>query len=184
MNTAAAPSYQEQASIPQLIPTVYDELTRLARSQLAREYQPNHVLTPNVLVHEAYTKLVHQTQLKPKNRQHLIAIVGYAMRQVLVDDARARKAIKRGGGLADISLDDVNPGELDEDEDTAMVRQSLEELEKVAPRLAQVVNLRFIHGLTEEETASRVGTSVRTIQRDWVRAKTWLQDHLAEAVCC
>ena len=168
------------SAIPNLIPTVYNELTRLARSQLAREYQSDHGLTPNVLVHEAYTKLAHQTQLVPKNKRHLIAIVGYAMRQVLVDDARARKAAKRGGGQAALPLDESLVSKQDPEPDTAVaVQQCLEQLHDESPRMAEVVRLRFIEGLTEEEAASSLGTSVRTVQRDWVRARGWLKAKLS-----
>ncbi len=167
-------------AIPNLFPTVYNELTRLARSQLAREYQSDHGLTPNVLVHEAYTKLVHQTQLVPKNKRHLIAIVGYAMRQVLVDDARARKAAKRGGGQAALPLDETLISKHEpEPVTTVAVHQCLEQLHQESPRMAEVVQLRFIEGLTEEETATQLGTSVRTVQRDWVRARGWLQSKLS-----
>ncbi|MEM7282098.1 MAG: ECF-type sigma factor [Pseudomonadota bacterium] len=165
--------------IPALIPGVYNELTRLARSQLAREYQSDHGLTPNVLVHEAYTKLVNQTQLRPKNKRHLIAIVGYAMRQVLVDDARARKAAKRGGGQGTVQLDEGLVSKDVGGDDDFSVQQCLDTLAAESPRLAQVVGLRFLQGLTEEETAAKLGTSVRTVQRDWVRARDWLKARLA-----
>ena len=167
-------------SIPHLMPMVYDDLTRLARSQLAREYRPSHTLNPHALVHEAYTKLVNQTDLVPKNRQHLIAIVGYAMRQVIIDQARARKAVKRGGGQADLSLDtDIKAKHVDNDM-AFEVQRCLERLQKVSPRLADVVTLRFLAGMTEEETAQALDTSVRTVQRDWVRARSWLREELGD----
>lgn len=181
MSATQQESVWSRRSIPSLMPMVYDDLTRLARSQLAREYQPSWNLNPQSLVHEAYAKLVNQTDLVAQNRQHLIALVGYAMKQVIIDEARARKAAKRGGGKADLPFEACsNLADTEHGTDLEM-EQCLDLLQDHSPRLAQVVKLRFLAGLTEEETAETLHTSVRTVQRDWVNAKAWLKEILADA---
>lgn len=156
-----------------LFPLVYDELRGIARMRL-RKHRPGDTLNTTALVHEAYLRLVDQTQVAWNDRQHFMALASRAMRFILVDYARAAQAQKRGGTAAHVSLDDVQVGTLPQTADLLTINDALEQLMAYDERLGQVVEHRFFGGLTHEEVAEVMGYSVPTAKRDWQRARTWL----------
>lgn len=163
----------DRSALDRLLPRVYDELRGLARSQLRR--QAAGTLDPTALVHEAYLKLSRSGGLVAVSRAHFLAIAASAMRQILVDRARATRAQKRGGGVAAVTLTDQVSGlELRADELIAL-DEALAELE---PRQRFVVEARFFAGMEETEIAEALGVSDRTVRREWVKARAWLYTRL------
>jgi RNA polymerase sigma-70 factor, ECF subfamily len=160
----------DSGALEQLIPLVYQDLRRLARRQLGREYG-ERTLNPTALVHEAYFKLGAGAMVA-SDRAHFLAIAARAMRQVLVDHARDRRAAKRGGGLWERTTltDGAQARELDADGVLALE----EALAGLEPRQRQVVECRFFGGMEEQEIAAALGVTERTVQRDWVKARAWL----------
>jgi RNA polymerase sigma factor (TIGR02999 family) len=160
----------EPGALERLVPLVYDDLRLLARRQLGREFG-ERTLNPTALVHEAYLKLGAGAKVAT-DRAHFLAIAARAMRQVLVDHARDRKAAKRGGGSWERTTltDGAWVGEFDPDGILALD----EGLAKLEPRQRQVVECRFFGGMEEQEIAAALGVSERTVHRDWVKARAWL----------
>jgi RNA polymerase sigma factor (TIGR02999 family) len=160
----------ETAALEQLVPLVYEDLRRLAQRQLGHEYG-ERTLNATALVHESYLKL-GRSALVASDRAHFLAIAARAMRQVLVDHARDRKAAKRGGGLWERTTltDGAQSQELDADAVLALE----EALAGLEPRQRQVVECRFFGGMEEQEIATALGVTERTVQRDWVKARAWL----------
>ena len=160
----------EPDALERLVPLVYEDLRRLARRQLGREYG-ERTLNATALVHESYLKL-GAGALAATDRAHLLAIAARAMRQVLVDHARDRKAAKRGGGVWERTTltDGAWTSEFDPDGVLAL-DEALGELD---PRQRQVVECRFFAGMEEQEIAVALGISERTVHRDWVKARAWL----------
>lgn len=163
-------------ALDQAFAIVYEELRRLARYQLRGRH--GHTLDTTALVHELYLKLAGADQPALENRAHLLSLACRAMRQIIVDYARARSADKRGGGALKITLDNNQVRIEDQAEWILAVDQALEQIRAVDERLEQVFNCRYFAGLSEEEAATALGVSVSTIQRDWRRAKAWLQEAL------
>lgn len=167
----------ERQAFDRLVPLVYDRLRDIARRQLARGARPQTLDTTS-LVHEAYMQLVDETGVAWQDRSHFFAICARAMRRILVDAARRRGAAKRGGGKPHLTLE---PGRVSVEEQTELVLaidQALVRLAGFNPRLEQVVECRYFAGMTEEETARALSISLRTVQRDWTRARAWLQKEL------
>lgn len=164
-------------AMDRLFPLVYEALRRIARRQLQGE-RPGHTLDTTGLVHETYLKLVDQTRVQWRDRGHFFRVASWAMRRILVDYARRYRALRRGGRLERVPLDEAalgDPGSLAERSDQLVaVDEALERLATVSERLSQVVECRYFAGLTEEETADALGVNVRTVQRDWVKARSWL----------
>jgi RNA polymerase sigma factor (TIGR02999 family) len=161
-----------------LLPLVYDELRRLAASKLAHE-RPGQTLDATALVHEAYLRLVDQQRVSWQGRAHFFGLAAQAMRRILVDHARRRKAAKRGYQHA-VTLDDDTPvgaAEPPPDEILA-VDEALERLAALDPRQARLVELRYFAGFTIEEAAELLGVSPATAKRDWAMARAWLQREL------
>jgi RNA polymerase sigma-70 factor, ECF subfamily len=160
----------EPAALERLVPLVYEDLRRLARRQLGHEYA-ERTLNATGLVHESYLKL-GEGAMVARDRAHFLAIAARAMRQVLVDHARDRKAAKRGGGLWERTTltDGAWAGEFDPDGILALE----DGLSKLEPRQRQVVECRFFGGMEEQEIAAALGVSERTVHRDWVKARAWL----------
>ena len=165
----------DRAALDQVMPLLYDDLRRLARRQLAREHGERQI-NPTTLVHEAYLKLAGSAP-RANGRAHLMAIAAHAMRQVLVDHARERRAEKRGpqwirttltGGVSAVPLDTAELLALDD------------ALERLTPRQRSVVECRFFAGLDENEIAEALGVTTRTVRRDWVAARAWLNRWLTE----
>jgi RNA polymerase sigma factor (TIGR02999 family) len=163
-----------RGSFEHLVPLVYRELRAIAHRQLGARGRGG-TLSTTELVHEAYLKLVDQTQAGWRDRAHFLALASVAMRHVLVDRARARGALKRGGGRRAVSFDESRIGQDGQPETLLQLDEALERLSAVEPRLARVVECRFFGGLTEEEIAEVLGVTVRTVQRDWAKARMLLR---------
>lgn len=161
-----------------LVSLVYDELHAMARRELRRR-RPGQTLTTTALVHEAYVKLVDHAGAGFQDRSHFLSVAALAMRHVLVDAARRHAAKKRGGDELRITFDELRPGR-DEPEAEARaveilaIDRALTALAALNDRLSKLVELRFFAGLTEEETAEVMGTSERTVRRDWRKARAFL----------
>ncbi len=174
-------SPDETNPLDQWLPEVYDHLRKLARIQ--RHKRPRHeTLDTTGLVHEAYLKLAAQPGGAWRDSGHFFAVSATAMRQILIDAARRRLSQKRGSGLDDATLDDEVSLADAHAADVLAVNEALEELRAIDPRLCQLVECRFFAGLTHEETALAMNSSVRTVYRDWLRAKAWLRRSLGGQV--
>jgi RNA polymerase sigma-70 factor (ECF subfamily) len=165
---------------------LYAELRHLAASMLSRERR-DHTLQPTALVHEAYLKLSRQDPGKWSDRNHYLALAAMAMRRILADHGRAQKAAKRGGGAVRNGLDgtELSAGSIAASGDTEQVdpfdlAELLDELERLNPRHARLVELRFYAGLTMPQAAEIMGISLPTAERDWRTAKAWLRTQLAD----
>jgi RNA polymerase sigma factor (TIGR02999 family) len=160
----------EPSALDRLVPLMYEDLRRLARRQLAHEHG-ERTLNATALVHESWLKL-GGSAMAARDRAHFLAIAARAMRQVLVDHARDRKAAKRGGGAWERTTltDGAWAAEFDPDGMLAL-EEALADLE---PRQRQVVECRFFGGMEEQEIAAALGVSERTVHRDWVKARAWL----------
>ncbi len=174
----------DAAALRRLLPLVYGELRRIARTQLRRD-RPNQTLAPTALVHELYLRLVDQSRASWHDRAHFYAVAANLMRRVVVDHARARQAEKRGGGTLTISLDQVDENELPRaggrrgaEAEMLAVDGALTRLAAVDPDQARIIELRFFAGLTVEETAHVLKRSPRTVKREWRLAKAWLYREL------
>ncbi len=173
--------------LDQWTPEVYHQLRKLARSQ--RTKRPcQDTLNTTGLVHEAFLKMADRSDGAWRDQGHFFAVSATAMRQILIDAARSRLSQKRGAGQGNASLDDVvsRSGDVSLAEahaaDVLAVNDALEELRTIDPRLCQLVECRFFAGLTHEETALAMNSSVRTVYRDWLRAKAWLRRSLGGSV--
>jgi RNA polymerase sigma factor (TIGR02999 family) len=162
-----------RAAFDELFALAYDELKRAAHHRLARN-RAGETLSTTVLVHEAYVRLVDQSRAQWVDRAHFLALASRAMRFVLIDHVRARRAQKRGGGAYEVRLDEVELAAEAQGPDLLALHEALERLTAFSPRLGRLVEFRFFGGLTYEEIAEAAGTSVPTVKRDWVRARAWL----------
>jgi len=159
-----------------LAPMLYDEMRSLSAAYLRRE-RPGHTLQATELAHEAFLRLIHQREVTWQNRAHFMGLVAQAMRRVLADHARRRRAQKRGSDPLRVAL---LPDALPDTTDIAadQLDEALEDLARLEPRQARVVEMRFYAGLTIEETAEALGTSAATVKRDWTVARAWLHREL------
>jgi RNA polymerase sigma factor (TIGR02999 family) len=167
----------EELKLSAVMPVVYDELRRLARAYLARE-RAAKTLQATALVNEAYLRLRKENSPIWQNRAHFCAVAARAMREILVEKARARTALKRGGSRVRISLTGVQASGREASVDVLAIHEALEALSLLDPPLARIVELRFFGGLTVEETAEELGVSSATIKRAWSMAKAWLKREL------
>ncbi len=163
----------EGAVLDDLLPLVYAELRRLAANYLRRE-RPGHTLQPTALVHEAYLRLIDQTQVHWQNRAHFFGVAAQMMRRILVDHARSQQAEKRGGEYQKFSLDENIDVSGERASDLVALDEALERLAQIDPDKSRVVELRFFGGLSVEETAEVLGVSAPTVKRHWRLAKAWL----------
>jgi RNA polymerase sigma factor (TIGR02999 family) len=161
----------------ELLPLVYEELQALARSFMAKEGAA-HTLQPTALVHEAYLRLVGDGSTWD-NRGHFFVAAATAMRRILIDRARQRHRLKRGGNRRRVELDDAALATEPESEDLLALEQALARLEAKDPRKGQVVMLRYFAGLSNEETATVLGVSLATVKNDWTFARAWLHRELS-----
>lgn len=168
-----------QAARDELIPIVYDSLRRIARRRL-REERAGHSLEPTALVNEAYLKLIEQ-EVSWQNRAHFFGVAARLMREILIDYARARQRVKRGGEWQRVSLADAANLAQEQVVDLLLLDDALRRLADVDARKSHVVELRFFGGLTLEETAAVLNLSTPTIEREWRTARAWLQTELASA---
>jgi RNA polymerase sigma-70 factor, ECF subfamily len=159
-----------------LIEIVYPELRQLAASYLRRE-RPEHTLQPTALVHEAYLRLAGQS-MDLQNRSHFFGVAAHLMRQVLVQHARSRRALKRDAQK--VPIDDDLPVAVPGSEDLVALDEALDKLAAIDERQSRIVELRYFGGLTIAETASLLGISEKTVKRDWVLARTWLHREISD----
>lgn len=183
LNAAARGDQQQSA---ELLPLVYAELRKLAEARLSRT-PPGNTLQPTALVHEAYLRVADNTK-GWDHRGHFFGAAARAMRDILVEQARRKDAIKHGGGRKRVDLDDANPVDPHEQtgsfsvpaEDMLALDDVLRQLEQDDPRKAEVVMLRFFAGLTSEQVALAMNISLSTVEREWRFARSWLQSKLRE----
>lgn len=165
-------------TLDRVLPDTYQELRAIAHRQLAKHAADRTVSTTG-LVHEAYLKLANQEHVHWNDRGHFLALAALAMRHVLVDRAKARLAEKRGGRRQQVTFDErIIPAEA-QAEVLLDLSDAIDRLAAVEPRLAEVIDCRFFGGLSEEEIASALGVTTRTVQRDWVKARMLLRRALA-----
>lgn len=163
----------DQTALNRLIPLVHQELRRLAHHYLKQE-RPEHTLQTTALVNEAYLKLVDHKDMHWQNRAHFFAVAAQAMRRILVDHARSRDAIKRGRGVAVITLDEAAAIADTQAADLLALNDALDQLALLDARKSRIVELRYFGGMTVEEAAEVLGLSPTTVNREWQSAKTWL----------
>ena len=167
-------------ALEKLAPLVYEQLHRSARHYIAGE-RPGHQLQATALVNEAYLRLVESQRMDWQNRAHFFAVSAQLMRRILVDFARSSKSEKHGGNLKQTALDDALVVGGPPDSDLVALDDALTDLAAMDSRMAQVVEMRFFGGLTEEEIAGVLKISVDTVQRDWKSARAWLYSQLRRA---
>lgn len=165
-------SQGDQEALGALMPLVYDELRRLARSYMRRE-RPGHTLQTTGLVHEAYLRLVGKNA-NWTDRAHFLGIAAKIMRRILVDHARSHHRVKRGGGALKVTLDGPALVSKASHAEIVALEEALSRLEKKDPERARVVELRFFGGLSNEESSKVLGISTATVQRQWTGARAWL----------
>lgn len=170
----------DQGALDKLIPVVYDELRRQAARYLRRE-RPGHTLQTTALIHEAYLRLVDQQRVEWQNRAHFYAIAARLMRQILVDHARKRQALKREAGDIKVPLEEAMLTSPDRSLDLVTLDEALTRLAVLDPQQSRVVELRYFSGLSVEETAEVLGVSSRTVKRDWNVAKAWLRQQVGRS---
>ncbi len=175
-----ASSSGDPADAERLMLAIYDDLKRLAASQLRNE-RPGHTLHPTALVHEAYLRLVNQRSAEWNDRLHFFSIAARVIRRVLLDHARERQALKRGGHRQRISIDDQAVAAPQKDLDLVALGEALDELAQINERQAQIVELRFFGGLSIPEVAAALSIGARSVDRDWQVARAWLFHRLSEA---
>ncbi len=178
-NTLAAATRGDRKAAAELLPLVYAELRKLAQARMAH-LPPGNTLQPTALVHEAFMRLVRGGDAGWDNRGHFFAAAAESMRQILVDQARSKNRLKRGGGKKRIELDDVELPLLSPVEDILALDEAIERLRADDPRKAQIVTLRCFAGLNREETAAVMELSVPTIDREWRYIVARLHKELAE----
>lgn len=168
-----------QDVVNQILPHIYDELRRLAGSYLRKE-RANHTLQPTALVHEAYMKLIDQRKVQWQNRAHFFGIAAQVMRRILMDHARKHQADKRGSGAEVLPIEEeILIVSHDKSAELIALDDALENLSKMDPDKAKIVELRYFGGLSIEETAEVMGVSVPTVNRHWKMAKAWLYSQIA-----
>ena len=163
----------DATALDKLMPLVYAELHRIAR-RVFSQHHSNNTLQPTALINEAYLKLAHAESASFNDRCHFFAVASTAMRQVLVNHAKSRLSGKRGGGHADVRIDEIQLAADQEAEEILSLHDALEALQAIDPRKSKVVEMRYFGGLSVEETAEALGISIGTVNRDWRLARSWL----------
>lgn len=164
----------DQEAFQQLTSLVYDELRRIARRQIARG-GAGETLNATALVHETYLRLIDERRVEWQGRAHFFAIAARSMRRIIVDHARERGAQKRGGGQLHLELDPERIAVVEQAETLLALDAALAAMSEIDERLARVAECRLFGGLSEEETSRALAVPLRTVQRDWQRARAWLQ---------
>lgn len=160
-----------------LLPLVYDELHRIAARAMRGE-RPGHTLQPTALVHEAYVRMVRGSDVAWQDRAHFLGIAAHVMRQVLVDHARKKNALRRGGDVARVTFTESGLGSPDDAADLLDLHRALERFAELDERAARIAELRLFAGATVPETAEALGVSKRTVDTDWATARMWLTREL------
>ena len=162
----------------QLYPLIYKELRQIAYANMKKEFG-DHTLSKTELVHEAYLKMIDQTQINFTDRSHFLAIASRCMRQILIDYARKKHANKRGGEKKDLTyIDELFEGQDSKAQELIDIDTALNELEQLSERLSKVVEMRFFGEMTIEQTAEALDISESTVKRDWMKARGWLYKEL------
>lgn len=169
----------DQRNVDRLMTKVYTELLRIASYYLAPE-DPGNTLQPTALVHEAFVRMVDQRNVEWQGRAHFLAIAAQMMRRVLVDHARSKKRLKRGGGRQRLSLREDATISRERDADVLAVEEALTKLAELDPLQARIVEMRFFGGMTVDEVAEVLGLSKRSVERHWTVIRAWLRRELAE----
>jgi RNA polymerase sigma factor (TIGR02999 family) len=169
----------DEKALRDLIPVVYQELRRLARSHLQSE-RPNHTLQSTALVNEAFVRLLGAQPIELQNRAHFIAMASRLMRQILVDYARNRRAQKRDGGCR-IDFDALLDLPINGDAELVALDDALGELSRIDERQAKIVEMKFFGGLSAPEISKVLGLSRATIDREWSTARVWLHQQMSRA---
>lgn len=163
-----------------LMPLVYDELRKLAASQLRRE-RNDHTLQPTALVHEVYLRLAEQKNVHWQDKSHFFGVTAQLMRRILVDHARGHLADKRGSGLPKVALNEAIAMSREQPAELLALDESLTRLADTDPQQSKIVELRIFAGLTIEQTAEVLRISPATVKRDWNLAKAWLMREISRA---
>ncbi len=163
----------------QLISQIYSKLHALAGACLRREYRTEHTLQATAIVNEAFIRLFRGAPVPWNDRIHFFRVASHVIRVVLVDHGRRRRSAKRGGNAETLCLTDELQVSAKQSQDVLDVNDALERLEQMDKRQAQIVEMRFFGGLTEEEIAEVLGISSRTVKRDWTMARSWLHAELS-----
>lgn len=167
----------EKEALDELIPLVHNELRRMAKNYM-RQQRPGHTLQATALVNEFYLKLIDSSQVNWQNRTHFFAIAAQLMRRILVNFARAKNSLKRGGKINKVQFNEDLGMPSEKETDLVALDDALRILTKLSPRQSQIVELRFFGGLTEDEIAGYLDISSRTVRRDWSLARAWLYREL------
>ncbi len=160
-----------------LLPLVYDELRRLAYAHMAQQ-SPNHTLQPTALVHEAWLRMVGNEDRTWQNRTHFFATAATAMRNILIDHARKKSRIKRGGDQIRVDMEHLDSVVPELDEFILMVEEALQRLEQVNPKWARIVVMKYYGGMTNKEVAGALEISESSVERYWAGAKAWLLNEI------
>ena len=187
-NSGTNPSYHnrrptaqsERQTSAELLSVVYDELRNLARHKMAGE-RIDHTLQPTALVHEVYLRLVQGQAADWKNRAHFFAAAAHAMRRILVEQARKRSRLRRGGGRDRVELEYAPAFVEDPSVDLVALEEALVRLSQHDERMSEIVTLRYFAGMTIAETAGMLGVSPRTVRREWDCARAWLYSALTRS---
>jgi RNA polymerase sigma factor (TIGR02999 family) len=157
----------------ELLPLVYGELRRLAGARMRQE-MAGHTLQPTALVHEAWMRMVGESDRTWKNRAHFFAAAAECMRRILIESARRKSRIKRGGGQAKLNIDDLELAAATPDDKILLIDEAVERMKKEDPERAEVVVMKFFGGMTNLEIAEHLGVTERTVERQWAYARAWL----------
>jgi RNA polymerase sigma factor (TIGR02999 family) len=163
----------------ELLPLVYQELRRLAAARMAQE-AAGHTLQPTALVHEAWLRLVGDGDRSWQNRAHFFGAAAEAMRRILIERARRRSRLKRGGGQTPLDIAELEIAAALPDDKILLVNEALEKLKAEDPDAARIVVMKFFGGLSNDEVAEVLGVNERTVRRQWTFAKTWLYDQISD----
>lgn len=172
-------NWDDSKAAERVLPVVYAELRALAGS-FFRGQNPNHTLQPTALVHEAYVRLFDQTRVDWNDRAHFFAVAATAMRQILTDHARSRRAAKRGGGQVPVMLNEALHATTEPSIDLIVLDELLTRLSTYDARMHRIVELRFFGGLSVDETAQVLKVSKSTVESDWRGARAWLNHELSK----
>jgi RNA polymerase sigma factor (TIGR02999 family) len=167
----------EERATEQLLTLVYDELRQIAAARMARE-QAGQTLQPTALVHEAWLRLVGDGDRTWQNRAHFFSAASEAMRRILIESARRKSSLKRGGGLLRLDIDDLDLTAATQDDKMLIINDALEKLQAEDPEKARIVVMKYFGGFTNQEVAENLGVTERTVERRWAFAKAWLFDKI------
>jgi len=169
----------EAKASEELLPLLYGELRRLAAARMAQE-AAGHTLQPTALVHEAWLRLVGNNRQAWQNRAHFFGAAAEAMRRILIERARRKSRLKRGSNQTKVDISELELAAPMPDDKVLLVDEALQQFKAAEPEKARVVMLKFFGGLTDREVAEAIGVNERTVRRQWVFAKAWLFQHIAD----